>query len=133
MRLKRHNRLPPAIALTPLVDVVFILLIFFMLASSFLHWRAVDLSMPDRVAAEAGDDAKQALVVGLLADGNVTLAGQPIAKNALGTAVTARLKAEPDLRMVIRPEESVSLQRTVDMLDLMRRVGIVDVSLSAGE
>ena len=41
----------PLISLTPLIDVVFILLVFFMLASSFLDWRSIDLSTP--AAAEA--------------------------------------------------------------------------------
>ena len=42
MRLESDEAAPRPISLTPLIDVVFILLIFFMLASSFLDWRAVD-------------------------------------------------------------------------------------------
>ena len=45
---QRASRRRALIGLTPLIDVVFILLVFFMLASSFLDWRAIDLTAPAR-------------------------------------------------------------------------------------
>ncbi len=132
MRLARRRRLPVAISLTPLIDVVFILLIFFMLASSFLHWRAIDMAMPDRIAARAVA-TEQALVVHVSADGGLVLGGDTVTEKDLGETVTRRLRTEPDLRVVIRPAEGVSLQRAVDVLDLLNRAGAAGVSLVRSE
>ena len=50
-----QGRRRPLISLTPLIDVVFILLVFFMLASSFLDWRSIDLNAPAQAAAMANN------------------------------------------------------------------------------
>ena len=62
----RSARKRPLVSLTPLIDVVFILLVFFMLATSFLDWRAIDLDAP--VQAAAGNAADNALLVEIRAE-----------------------------------------------------------------
>jgi biopolymer transport protein ExbD len=116
------------ISLTPLIDVVFILLVFFMLASSFLDWRSIDLSVSS--GAGAATSAQQAIVISLRADGSIAVGSRPVAKQTLGTVVTEKLKGNRGQRVVIRSEPGVQLQRAVDILDLVRRIGATNVSLS---
>ena len=69
------------ISLTPLIDVVFILLVFFMLASSFLDWRSVDLTVSS--GAGAATSAQRAILISLQADGSVSVGSKPIAQQTL--------------------------------------------------
>ena len=125
-RLSSRGRRRPLISLTPLIDVVFILLVFFMLASSFLHWRAIDLDAP--VKAAAGASAEGALVVEIRAN-DLRLAGEPVGLDALTRRVGDRLAAAPDRGVVIKPAQGVPLQRTVAVLDRLKAAGVADLSL----
>ena len=116
----------PLISLTPLIDVVFILLVFFMLASSFLDWRAIELNVPIRVAGSAS--AERALRVEVLADG-LRLAGEPLTLDALAARMRERLAATPDQAVLIQPARGVPLQRTVEVLDRLTAAGVANMSL----
>ena len=116
------------ISLTPLIDVVFILLVFFMLASSYLDWRSVDLTVSSGVGAATSD--QRAILISLQADGSVALGPSPVAKNSLQSVMAAKLAENPESRVVIRSDPGVPLQRAVDTLDLLRKIGATNVSLS---
>lgn len=120
----------PLISLTPLIDVVFILLVFFMLASSFLDWQAVDLRITGTTASEAAE--ARALVIRLESDGTLSSGGRPLEPAALSRLVADRLEARPDLEVVLAPAAGVPLQRAVDVLQQVRAAGADNVSLSAG-
>ena len=114
------------IGLTPLIDVVFILLIFFMLASSFLDWRAIELNVPAQTAT--GSSAEGALLVEVRSDG-VRLSGEPVSLDELATRVAARLETTPDQRVLVKPAAGVALQQAVTVLDRLAVSGVSDLSL----
>jgi biopolymer transport protein ExbD len=116
------------ISLTPLIDVVFILLVFFMLASSFLDWRSVDLTVSS--GARAATSAQRAILIILRSDGSVVVGFKPVERQALRSIMTARLDGNRERRVVIRSDPGVPLQRAVRTLDLLRAVGATNVSLS---
>ncbi len=116
------------ITLTPLIDVVFILLVFFMLASSYLDWRSIDLTVSS--GAGAATSAQRAILINLRSDGSVAVGSRPVAKQALRSVLTAKLAGNRGQRVVIRSDPGVSLQRAVGTLDLLRTIGATNVSLS---
>lgn len=118
------------ISLTPLVDVVFILLVFFMLASSFLEWRSIDLGAPAPVAAGAAGEG--ALLVELRGDGGLRLSGEPVTPDALEARLRERLTRNPDQQVLVQADAGVALQVTVAVLDRIAASGAHDVSLSRG-
>lgn len=117
----------PLISLTPLIDVVFILLVFFMLASSFLDWRAVDLRIATPGTAPAGE--ANSLIVRIPLDDTVELAGQRVSLDELARAVEARLSEQPEIRILIAPASGVALQSAVDVLQRLKRAGAGNISL----
>ncbi|WP_440996303.1 ExbD/TolR family protein [Arhodomonas sp. SL1] len=123
------RRRRPLVSLTPLIDVVFILLVFFMLASSFLDWRAIDLSAP-RQAGAAGS-LEGALLVEVRPEG-LRLGGAPVSGEALVARVEARLAEAPDTRVLVRPARGVTLQEAVDVLDRLAGTGVRDLSMIGG-
>jgi biopolymer transport protein ExbD len=114
------------ISLTPLIDVVFILLVFFMLASSFLDWRAIDLAAPARAAA--GASMQGALLVEVRRDG-VRLSGEAISLHALAARVAAQRAATPERRVLVKPAAGVPLQDAVQVLDRLAQAGVTDLAL----
>ena len=121
-----HRRPRALISLTPLIDVVFILLLFFMLASSFLDLNAIDLDAP---AEGAGTSSAQgALLIEVRLDG-VRFAGRYMPLEDLADLVAERVAERPQLRVLVQPGAGVNLQRTVRVLDRLSAVGAGHLSL----
>lgn len=113
------------ISLTPLIDVVFILLIFFMLASSFLDQRAIQLGAP--AAAVGGASLEGALLVELRRDG-LRLAGERLALPQLMARLAEHAARNPAQRVLIKPAPGVSLQDAVALLDRVAASGLSEVA-----
>ena len=125
-RLPRSGgRAGSLISLTPLIDVVFILVIFFMLASSFVDWRSIDLSVPAGAATGTAEDG--ALLVEVRADG-LRLSGEPVTLDGLA----ARIAEAPDRHVLVRPAPLVGVQRVVAVLDRLAAAGAENLSLVGG-
>lgn len=117
------------IGLTPLIDVVFILLVFFMLASSFLDERAIDVDAP--AARLAGASMEGALLLEIRDDG-LRLSGRLMSEAQLAERLRVHAARNPQQRVVIRPTSGVSLQRAVRLLDLVTANGLSQVSFAGG-
>lgn len=114
------------IGLTPLIDVVFILLVFFMLASSFLDWHSIDLSPPTRGAAAAPMEG--ALLVEIRPEG-LRVSGERMSLDALGERVRQRVSKRPDQRVLVQPAPGVPLQDAVRVLDRLALAGVTRMAL----
>lgn len=131
MQLEHRTRVRrAAIGLTPLIDVVFILLLFFMLASSLtpLHTVPVVVAGDDSAPAAPIDDAEPARLR-VPAVGGLELDGQTIAPEHLPRILAERRAQDPELRLRVEAEDAVSLQRLLDVLDAVALVGISGVRL----
>ena|SRR5690625_1330979 len=129
-RIARPSPRRVAVSLTPLIDVVFILLIFFMLASSFMDWRSLDLGTP--VQTTAAGSSEGALLVELRAgEGGVLLrlAGERLSPEELEARLRARLEQRPDQKVLLRAGSGVALQETVNLLDRLDRLGVQELAL----
>jgi biopolymer transport protein ExbD len=123
----RPARRRAAISLTPLIDVVFILLVFFMLASSFIDWRSITLATPAPAGASASMDG--AMLVELRADGTLRLSGEVMTPEQLAGRLRQRLAEAPDQRVLVRAGRGVALQPAVALLDRLGTLGVRDLSL----
>jgi biopolymer transport protein ExbD len=130
LRLRSSARRRATISLTPLIDVVFILLIFFMLASSFLDWRAIELKAP--ATAGTSGDQTGALLLRVGPDGGLDLNGRAVDPAALEDRLRAAAEARPEARLLIQPAQGVAMQRAVDLLDTARAAGLRQVQLVRG-
>ena len=122
-----QGRRRPLISLTPLIDVVFILLVFFMLASSFLDWRSIDLNAPAQAAA--GPAMEGALLVEIRSDG-LLLSGEPVSLDVLTARIAERVAAKPGQRVVVKSAAGVPLQDAVNVLDRLTEAGVAQLSLT---
>ena len=118
------------INLTPLIDVVFILLIFFMLASSFLDWRSIDLAAPGQAAAQPSG-LEQSLLIEVRRD-DMRFAGSTVTLAQIGERLRPRLAENPKTHVFVRPDDGIPLQRTINVLDGLTAMGAANVSLIKG-
>lgn len=118
-----HRR---AISLTPLIDVVFILLLFFMLSSTFIQWRQIDVSAP----TEASSDTKTQRILTLKSDqGLFSFDGlQYDSQNE--AAVKALVLEDVEAVYVIKVEPGLRTQSMIDLVDALKQAGANNVSLA---
>jgi biopolymer transport protein ExbD len=128
MRLVSLRRQSPAINLSALVDVLFILIIFVMLAAEFDRTGAVDIDLPAADAPAAVGDAVRLVVP---ADGPARLRGRPIDDDALAPALEAARGGRPTLLIVA--DGDLPLRRATRLIDAGRRAGFTEVSIAARE
>lgn len=117
------------ISLTPLIDVVFILLVFFMLASSFADWRAIDLTQPARQGG--GEAMTGAVLIDVRVDA-IRISGQPVTLEELTSIAARHVTRTPDRLFIVRPQQGVALQQAVTVMDSLNVAGVTRMSLSAG-
>lgn len=140
MQLARKRRSAMTISMTPLVDVMLILLIFFMVTSSYLDLDMIplvsgakpgtELATAPGSAATRDDVAKSgSLLVRLGADGRTFVSGQAVDPVALKAMVVTRLASRPETPLLILPSSSASTQALVSLMDLLGEAGARDLKV----
>lgn len=118
------------IPLTPLIDVVFLLLIFFLVATSFTR-RELDQNV-NLPAAEGGEKSnlnKRNLVINIREDGTLVIAGRLLAESALPEAVTAWRAENPQMRVQLRGDGRVEYRQVMRVMGVCRAAGVERVDL----
>lgn len=105
----------------PLINVVFLLLIFFMLAGRLAASDPFRVE-PPRSAAEGAAEAQEAVVL-LGAEGRLALDGRVLERPALQQALAGRLKAEPDLLIRLKADGRAEATEVVAVMELLRDAG----------
>lgn len=108
------------ISLTPLIDVVFLLLVFFMLSSSFIHWRRVDLQAGSESAAHmpSKEDEKWITVkVDRCGAGGLNVDGRTGSVDEIGELLSAFNTNKLNVQVVVK--DDASLACVVEVLDAM--------------
>lgn len=114
-------------SLTPLIDVVFQLLIFFMLTTTFLHSQMLTVSTPAPSQGQLPQDAN-VVEIWLMADGSTRVADKPVTPDNLTEAVKAALKGRTDLTVSIFAEKGSRTQAFVSAVEAARRAGATNVA-----
>lgn len=130
MRIQTPLRRKRLVSLTPLIDVVFILLLFFMLASSFIEWRTIGLNVP--MIESAGSSDQEPVVIGVSNDGELRLTGKFVTQADLDIRISQVLANDAAHPLVIQPDADVPLQRIVTVIDRLAAVGGRNISLKRG-
>ncbi len=127
MPMRRHRR-SGQMSLTPLVDVVFILLIFFMLQTNFLRPRAIEFSH----SAGSSDASTDLALIGveMHANGSIWLNGGASSMAEL-RAYASRIQEVEKTRVLLAVDHDVILQDAVEVMDLFNQYHIMNISLSA--
>jgi len=131
MPLKTGKLDEPSINMTPMIDVVFLLIIFFMVGARIgEEERNLDVQLPRAAVAQPMIAKPDALVVNVYEDGRILLGKQPLPLDALERELTAARTRYPDQAVVIRGEGEGKYQAVVDVLVACHRAKIKQYSLA---
>jgi biopolymer transport protein ExbD len=122
-----HTRPRPQLNIAPLIDVVFLLLIFFMLASSFIEQTAIELSMAERKAAAR--ITADPLLVEVAAAGAIRLNGLELALDRLAPELASRA-GDRERPVTVRAEARVPVQLLVSVMDRIDAAGLSKIRLA---
>ncbi len=112
--------------LTPMIDVVFLLLIFFMLTSIFGR-PMLPLNLPE---SETGNIAEEpGLSVTLLQDGTLHLDNEPIRREDLAAALSKAFEGAPNRELSLRADQGVLFGEVVKVMDLSKKGGAEEISV----
>ena len=130
MNFRHARRLDVSINLTPLIDVVFLLLIFFMVSTSFSELTQLTVNLPEADGASAPDEI--GLVVIIDSAGNVTVGGDPVPNEAEGLyrALEAAANGNFDLPVTLSADAMTPHQYVVMVLDVASLLGLQRVTIA---
>jgi biopolymer transport protein ExbD len=113
----RHRR-RPTINITSLIDVMFLLLIFFMVSSTFKQDAAIDITLPQAESATQQELTSHEITVD--AEGQAYLSGQPVNEEQLRTELHAILEADPEAPLVLRADDGADFGKVLRVIDIAR-------------
>jgi len=118
------------INVTPMVDVMLVLLIIFMVITPMLQNKVqVDMAKVDNPTAMPDADKEDAIVVAVTRDGGVFLGQNKTSLDQLGSQVSTRLADKPGKTIYIRADARAQYRAVEDAIDAVRTAGVDDVGL----
>ncbi|MBN2711051.1 MAG: biopolymer transporter ExbD [Planctomycetes bacterium] len=122
------------VPLTALIDVVFLLLIFFLVATNFTR-KEIDhkVRLPNAKGGTEGKVAPEVLVINLRKDGTIVVNGSIVTPDALKEQISLFHEQHPEKNVSIRGDAEVSYQRVMSVLGLCKSLGVENVDLPVEE
>jgi len=116
------GRMITEINVTPLVDIVLVLLIVFMVTTTYIVNPSLKVDLPR--AASGSETQKSSLGLSLDKDGKLYLNGEPATEEAVLSFIKAELPKTPELQAVIAADKTVPHGDVVHVIDVVKRAGV---------
>ena len=123
--LGKHRRVQPVINITSLIDVMFLLLIFFMVTSTFLERPGLKLDLPQALSAETVQREK--IEISVTREGDVFLDGMIVTMAELEERLGDAVQKDNQTSVVLRADENAKYGRIIAVMDITRRCGLKKV------
>ena len=124
----------PALALTSMLDVIFLLLCFFVTASVFSQWESeISISLPSASSAETPGRLPGEVILNVAKDGSVTVNAKKLALDDLGSRLRKVAEFYPGQPVVVRADRDTSYSSLVNVIDTCRNAGVWNFSLATVE
>ncbi|OHB70749.1 MAG: biopolymer transporter ExbD [Planctomycetes bacterium RBG_13_63_9] len=131
MPLKTHLDEQPTLNLTPMIDIVFLLIIFFMVGTKFTELeRKIGLRVPEVADKGALTAAPERKIVNVYRDGAVTLDREPVTLEQLTERLSAARSQYRDLGVLVRGDARGEFQGVASALNACKQAGIRELGIS---
>jgi biopolymer transport protein ExbD len=118
MNLRGRNKVTPDFNMSSMTDIVFLLLIFFMLASTLVTTNAIDILLP---TASGKTENKKSVAVSIKQDLTYYIDQKRVGESMLESELIAALSTEDKPTLVLRAEKSVPVEHVVKVMDIANR------------
>ena len=112
----------PSVNVTPLIDVLFLLLIFFMVSSTFREDLAIDITLPAAESAVNQDVTAKEIAVDRV--GNFYFEGRTVSEQELRQALKSVLEDDPRATLILRADDRADFGRVLRVIDIARDLNV---------
>ena len=121
----------PGIPLTPMIDVVFLLLCFFVTSQIFSQWETeIDVALPTAVKGEIPQRLPGEVIVNVRSDGTMVVNGQTLDGVQLRSMMDRLVQLFPGQPVLLRADKSTDYQFVINVLDTCRQADIWNISFA---
>lgn len=118
MNFRSRNKVSPEFNMSSMTDIVFLLLIFFMLTSTMVTTNALDLVLPK---AKGKTDSNKSISVSINKDLKFFIDKTPVAENDIESQLLSMFGPDREKTLILRAEEGVPIEKAVSVLDIANR------------
>ena len=130
MRRKHHADDEAEINITPMLDIVFIMLIFFIVTTSFVKEQGLEVSRPSNAPPKEIKKNKGPIVVKIDSNGNIMMKGRMLEDKAVEANLEREKAEKPDSPLIIAAHPDADTNALVIILDAADAVGVASVSVA---
>ncbi|MBQ8125668.1 MAG: biopolymer transporter ExbD [Kiritimatiellae bacterium] len=121
----------PTVALTSMLDVIFLLLCFFVTASVYSQWESeISIQLPNATTGEDPDRLPGEIIANIAKDGTVRVNGAELTLEDLGNRLKKIAKFYPGQAVIVRADRETSYDALVKVIDVCRGAGVWNFSLA---
>ena len=129
---RRRDSEESKINLTPMLDVVFIMLIFFIVTATFVKEIGLDVNRPDNKEPETVDPDKKSIVVRITNRDRILIMGQDVDVRSVRANIERMHAENPEAPVIIQPHPESTTNTMIQIMDSARQAGVYNVSLASG-
>jgi biopolymer transport protein ExbD len=131
MSVKRHNKTSDEaeLDLTPMLDVVFIMLIFFIVTTSFVKASGIEINTP--IASTAEEKNNTTIFVAISAAGNVWIDGREVEVRTVKSIIGRMHAQNPEGAVVVQSDKKASTEHLLAVMDQIRSAGVKNIAVAA--
>lgn len=122
MKIKRNHDFKAEVATASLNDIMFFLLLFFLIIATFANPNVIKLMLPK--ASSSQTISKKQITLSITAEKKYFLDQMPVAPENLEVALTDKKKSINDLTIILRADSHLTIQDLVDVLEIGKRVDV---------
>ena len=132
MKLRRKKEDDPSVDMSPMIDMVFLLLIFFIVASAVIDEKK-PVEIPDAIYAKVPEDETGRFEITVTAEGDLFVKNQQVSIDELKTLLEPELEFDAGLKVVLRADGRVKYKVNEEIMTACAEVGANDLIFSAFE
>ncbi len=135
MNFRKNNKGElPAFQMTAMMDVVFLLLCFFITTSVFSQWEyEIDISLPSAVSGKVPDRLPGEIIINISRDGRVSINQQVLTLDALKGRLDRLARYFPGQPVVLRADKETKYEELIKVIDTCRQADIWNFSMATSE
>ena len=128
-RVRKHHSLMTEINIIPLTDVILVLLMIFMVATPLISQNRVEIKLPISASEEAIENSQQVYIT-ITGEGIIYLENKILTKQELKQRMTALVKKNPDLKVIMPADKSCRFQNVIGVMDTLKEVGVKSLNIA---
>ena len=130
MRKRQRETDEAEINITPMLDIVFIMLIFFIVTTSFVKEKGIEVSRPSNSPPKEMKKKKGPIVVKIDANGNISMKGRMLDRKAVEANIEREKAEKPESPLIIAAHPDADTDALVTILDAAEAAGVASVSVA---